>query len=121
MAMDCEIRDRQIDDAGIGAEDQGVGKMTLTLEETETCFLFNAAERNTCYVFSDDKVWQRKLERAGAVITKEFPGGAKEYTLERRQVSIRKLAAKREMSPEQRMEARERIKKMLEAKKHGNQ
>lgn len=90
--------------------------MKLTLEETETVLLFNAADKSTVYVFSEDKTWQRKLERAGAVLTKEFPGGAKEYTLERRQVSIRKLAAKREMPPEQRMAARERIKKMLEAK-----
>lgn len=90
--------------------------MNLTREEMETIICFNAADRETVHVFSDDQVWQRKLERAGAVITKEHPSGGKEYTLEYRQVSIRKVASKRDMSPEQRQKARERLQRMREIK-----
>lgn len=89
----------------------------LTNEERETIICFNAADRETVHVFSDDPVWMRKLERAGAVVTKEHPSGGKEYSLERRQVSIRKLAGKKVMSDEQRQKARERMHKMLEAKR----
>lgn len=87
--------------------------MNLTREEQETIVYFSADNRETVHVFSDDIVWQRKLERAGAVITKEHPSGGKEYTLEYRQISIRKLASRREMSPENRQKAKERMHKML--------
>lgn len=94
--------------------------MTLTREEMETAIVFNAANRETVYVFSDDPTWQRKLERAGATVKKEHPGGAKEYTLAYRQVSIRKLKEKKILTDEQRQAARERFKKIREARQHGN-
>lgn len=88
----------------------------LEKSEMETCILFNAGNRSTVHVFSDDKTWQRKLERAGAVITKVYSSGGKEYELQYRQISIRKLGKKKEMSEEQRQAASERLKKMREAK-----
>lgn len=91
--------------------------MNLTSEERETLISLCADDRTTAYAFSDDPTMQRKLERAGAVITKVHPSGGKEYRLEARQISIRKIAAKRNMTPEQKANARERMKKMQEAKK----
>lgn len=92
--------------------------MALSREESETCILFNAADRENVHVFSDDPVFQRKLERAGAVIKKVNPSGSKEYTLRYNQISIRKLKAKKEMTEEQRQRARERLNRMREARKH---
>jgi len=86
----------------------------------ETCILFNAADRNYCHVFSNDSVWQRKLERAGAVVTKELSSGGKEYRLEAKQVSIRKLSQGRKMTEEQRNAARERLRKAREKAKENN-
>lgn len=91
-----------------------------TRAEQETHLLINADDRNLIHCFSDEPVWQRKLERAGAIITKELKGGGKEYTIEYRQLSIRK-AGKREMSEEQKAASKERMKKMLEARKAQNE
>lgn len=91
-----------------------------TKAEMETLFSITEDNRNTIHVFSDSAVWQRKLERAGAVITRELKGGGKEYTIEYRQLSIRK-AGKRELSEEQKVASKERMKKMLEARKTKNE
>lgn len=89
---------------------------TLSREEMETCILFNAANRETVYVFSDDPVWQRKLERSGARIVKEHSSGGKEYELEYWQVSIRKKKVKREYTDEQRKTMADRLSLSRKAK-----
>lgn len=91
--------------------------MTLSREEQETCILFNAANRETVFVFSDDPTWQKKLEKAGAVVTKIHLTGGKEYELQYRQITVRKLAVKKSMTDEQRQAAKERLKNMRKARK----
>lgn len=63
----------------------------LALTEQETHLNMTADDRGTWYVFSDDPVMQRRLEKIGAVITKVMKDGVgKEYTLKASQVSLRK-------------------------------
>lgn len=95
--------------------------MQLTREEQEVHIHMSADNPDKWHCYVDYPAWQRKLERAGTVIVKEYPSGGKEYTLERRQISIRKLAAKRDITPEQRQASRERLKNALEAKKIKNE
>lgn len=83
----------------------------LTREEMECIFYLSADNRQTIHVFCDDLVWQRKLERLGAKITRDLGNGGKEYEIEYRQLSIRK-AGKKEMSAEQKEKARERMREI---------
>lgn len=87
-----------------------------TRAEQEAIFYISGDNRETIHAFADDPTWQRKLERLGAIVTKELKGGGKEYTIEYRQLSIRK-AGKRDMADEQKAAARERMLKMQEARK----
>lgn len=80
--------------------------MSRMLSETETHLNMVADERGVWHVYSDDRVMQVKLEKAGAVLVKEH-GDAKWYTLRSDQIVIRK--GKRKMTEEQMRQAKERM------------
>jgi len=75
----------------------------------ETAFYQNAEDRSKWQVFSDDPYWQRKLEKAGAVLVKAG-GDGKTYTLRQDQVLIR--VGKRAVSKAQRDSAAIRMRNM---------
>lgn len=77
-----------------------------TNEETETALSQNAANRSEWELFSEDPVWQRRVEALGIEPTRT-QGDAKWYTLRADQVVIRK--GKRKVSPEQAAAFRERM------------
>ena len=77
-----------------------------TNEETETSLYQNAADRGTWNLFTDDPVWQRRLESYG-IAPVRTEGESKLYTLRADQVVIRK--GKRKTSPEQAAAFRERM------------
>jgi hypothetical protein len=71
--------------------------MNLSLEEQETHLNMTAADRDTWYAYSVDKVMQRKLERVGAELVRIMPDGiGKEYKLRADQLSFRR--GKRQLS-----------------------
>lgn len=90
--------------------------MTSNIEIQECILTICATEKDVVHIFCDYPKWMNKLERAGAVITKVHPSGGKEYTLDVRQLSIRKKRTAKEMSEEQRQQARERLKRMRETR-----
>jgi hypothetical protein len=81
--------------------------MRLTLEEMETAFYQNAANRGEWQVNCDDPVMQRKLESIGAeLIHTSADGGFKQYKLKASQIRFR-----REMTEEERVKLSQRFKK----------
>lgn len=86
--------------------------MKPSREEMETHFTFSAADRRSCIVFSDDPWFQRKLERVGAIVTKEMTGGGKEYHMEAKQVSLRKRKDKSALSEQERLKINARMQAM---------
>lgn len=64
-----------------------MSEVTLTLDEQETHFHITASDRSKVEVYSDDPVWQRKLEK----ITQptKVNGRGKFYELRINQLSIR--------------------------------
>lgn len=83
---------------------------SLSLEEQETHLNMTAENRAVWQVYSDDPVMQRRLERIGAVLTKEEPSGGRHYSLRADQVLLRK--GKRQVSDEQRRRAIQQLAKL---------
>lgn len=79
-------------------------------DEIETAFYQNAANRKVWSVFTEDPVWVRKLEKAGAVLVKDNQNGGKTYTLRADQVLIR--TGKRQVSDEQKARSATRMAEM---------
>lgn len=77
-----------------------------TLDEIETHFHITASDRNKIEVFSDDPVWQRKIEKVTQPI--KINGRSRWYELKRNQFSLRKGEA-RSMTEEQRAASAERL------------
>ena len=65
--------------------------MRLTLEEQETTLAIRASDRSVIEVYSNDPVWQKRLEDAGAVILEEVNFGGKFYRLDARQIILRTM------------------------------
>lgn len=84
----------------------------LTLEEMETSLYCNATDRGTWHVYSDDPVWQRRLEAAGATLVQETHGGGKKYTLRADQITFRK--GKRVISDERKAQLAARLRAQSE-------
>ncbi len=78
-----------------------------TLEETETVLCQQASNRREWNLFTEDPVWQRRLESFGIEPDAELHGGGRTYTLRADQVVIRK--GKRETSEAQRAAFAERM------------
>lgn len=72
-----------------------------TLEEMETHFNIVASDRSIVFVYSDDRVMQRKIEAVGATLVKEEQGGGKHYTLPANQLSLRRPMIKRSFTLEE--------------------
>lgn len=64
--------------------------MKLTREETETHFNMTADDRSVWVVYTDDPVWQRRLEGMGFEPVSQERGGGKTYRLPARCVTVRK-------------------------------
>jgi hypothetical protein len=78
--------------------------MNLTQAEQETIFSICAEDRSIVHVFSDDPVFQKKLESIGAKLVREASGGvSKFYEMRSDQLVIR--TGKRKVSEEQRARA----------------
>ncbi len=75
--------------------------MTLTLEESETHFNIVADDRSKVFAYSDDPVFQRRLERVGAKLVKTEVSGGRHYEMSIRQLLIRKVPAAKVLSDEQ--------------------
>ena len=75
-----------------------------TLEETETILYSNATDRSAWEAYTNDPVWQRRLEALGATCTRER-NGTKWYALADGQVLLRK--GKRKVSETQRAVGRQ--------------
>lgn len=86
---------------------------SLTLEEMETSIYCNATDRSTWHVYSDDPVWQRRLEAAGATLVQETHGGGRKYTLRSDQLTLRK--GKRAVSDERKAQLAARLRAMRAA------
>lgn len=85
--------------------------MSLTLAESETHLNMTAADRTVWEVFTDDPVWQRRLESVGATLVRETVDGiGKFYTLRADQVHIR--AGKRKVSEAQKAQLADRLRAM---------
>lgn len=80
----------------------------LTLDEQETHFHITASNRSKVEVYSDDPVWQRKLEK----ITQptKVNGRGKFYELNIDQLSLR--SGKRQLSDEARARLAERMRNL---------
>jgi hypothetical protein len=77
------------------------------LDEQESNFTIEATDRNTLKVFSNDVVWQRRLEGLGIVPTRASEYG-KFYTVDLTQFSFG-VRRKRQLSEEQRAANAERL------------
>ena len=74
--------------------------MTLTNAERETHFNMVAEDRTTWYVFTDDPVWIRKMDKCpGATLIRET-GEGKEYTLPANWLGVRPPRKGRPLNPE---------------------
>jgi hypothetical protein len=75
---------------------------TLTLDEMETHFNIVASDRSIVEIYSDDPVYQRKLEAVGAFLVREEPDRCgKHYTLPAKQLSLRRPMTKQSFTAEQ--------------------
>lgn len=87
--------------------------MKVSLEEMETHLNMTADDRGLWHGFSNDPVWQRRWEDAGAIIVKISPDGkSKWYTMTSRQVKFR-----REMTEEKRRQQAERFRQYRQSTK----
>jgi hypothetical protein len=77
------------------------------LDEQETTFTVEATDRKTVRIFSNDVVWQRRIEELGIVADREDAYG-KFYTVSLEEYSFG-VRRKRQMSDEQREAAAERL------------
>lgn len=82
--------------------------LTLTLAEQETLIYQNASDRTIWYVYSDDAVRQRQMEKLGLELVKEEASGGKHYRLPDNQLTLRR---KRVLTEKQRQKLSERAKK----------
>ena len=77
------------------------------LDEQETTFTVEATDRNTVHVFSNDGVWQGRMERLGIRPTRRSAYGCwYKVSLEEFSFGVRR---KRQMSEEQRAASAERL------------
>lgn len=83
--------------------------MAQSLAEQETHLNMVADNRKVWEVFTDDPVLIRKMDRIGAVLVREESGGGRHYTLDAKQVLLRKISTKRTMSDAQRENIRTRL------------
>lgn len=69
----------------------------LELAEREVSLSQSALDRrdNLFHIWTNDPYWYRRLEKVGAVLVKETVT-SREYTVESRQILIRRVPAKRE-------------------------
>lgn len=63
----------------------------LSLDEQETTFTIEATDRDTIHVYSGDGVWQKRLEKAGALPYRDCEDGGKFYKLDSRQIILRSI------------------------------
>lgn len=83
---------------------------TVSLDEQETSFTIEAVDRGSVYVFSNDTVWQRRIERLGITHYREDGYGRfYKVSLEDFNFGFRK---KRQLSDEQRRDMSERMRNM---------
>ena len=73
--------------------------MNLTLDEMETHVTINAADRSIIEVYSDDPVWQRRLEKLAGEGRPATNGPGRFWTLPASYLALRKP---RQLSDEQR-------------------
>lgn len=62
----------------------------FALDEMETTFTIEATDRSVVHVYSNDLVYQRRLERVGCMPYRTAEDGGKFYKLSAKQLSIRK-------------------------------
>jgi hypothetical protein len=81
--------------------------VTTSLEERESNFTIEATDRNTLSVFSNDTVWQARIEKLGIVAHRES-GYGKFYKIDLNDFSFG-LRVRRKLNDEQRQALRERL------------
>lgn len=79
----------------------------LALDEQETTFTIEGTDRHTLHVFSNDSVWQARVEKLGIESTKQN-GYGKWYKVDLREFSFG-IRRKRQLTDEQRAAMRERL------------
>ena len=79
----------------------------FALDEQETTFTIEATDRSIVHVYSNDPVYQRKLERVGAMPYRDCDDGGKFYKLPVNQLRI--TLPPRIMTEEQRAAAAQRL------------
>lgn len=77
------------------------------LDERETNFTIEATNRNTLRVFSNDTVWQNRIEKLGIRATRES-GYGKFYEIDLTKFSFG-LRTRRKLTEDQRLALRERF------------
>ena len=82
--------------------------MNLALDEMESNFTVEATDRNTLQIFSNDAVWQRRLEALG-VVAYRVDGYGKFYKVSLEDYTFG-IYRKRQLSDEQRQAAAQRLK-----------
>lgn len=82
----------------------------LTLDEMETSIIINAADRSIIEVYSDDPVWQRRLEKLAGPGRPANTGPGRFWTLDASYLALRKP---RQLSDEQRALLAERARVMF--------
>jgi hypothetical protein len=81
--------------------------MEHALDEQETTFIIEATDRNTLSIFSNDRVWVKRLGDLGIVPSKENEYG-KWYIVDLKEYNFR-LSKKRQLSEEDRKKLSERM------------
>lgn len=80
----------------------------LALDEQETNFTIEATDRNLLYIFSNDSVWQARIEKLG-IAPYRVDGYGKFYNVNLEESFTFVLRKKRKMSDEQRQLLSERM------------
>lgn len=79
----------------------------FALDEQETTFTIEATDRSVVYVYSNDLVFQRKLERVGCQLYRVCDDGGKFYKLPSNQLRV--TMPPRQLTDEEKQVARERF------------
>jgi hypothetical protein len=77
------------------------------LDERETNFTIEATDRNCVRVFSNDTVWQLRIEKLGIIADRES-GYGKFYTIDLKEFNF-SIRPRRKLNEEQRAVLRERL------------
>ena len=82
--------------------------MNLATDEMETDFVIEASDRNTLQIFSNDAVWQRRIEALG-VVAYRVDGYGRWYKVSLTDYNFG-LYKKRQLSDDQRAAMAQRLK-----------